>query len=928
MEGGLPRAAESNTRRPEPAGLVRPRLLAPLVSEDAPGVVVVIAPPGSGKTTLLSRAAAHTRRPVGWFSTGPDERPSSEFVERLAQVTAEALGIGLGCPGTAADLSAALEGLPDRRLLLVLDDVHELEGFPAQEELSDLLRLRPRHVRIALGTRRPLQSNTPRLMVSGELIELDSEALRFRSWEVEELFRLVYGEPLSPEAAAALTRRTGGWAAGLMLFHLATKGKSAVERERAVADLGGRSRLLRSYLTRNVLDELDPVRREFLLATCTLGTLTGPLCDALLECDGSAAVLEDLAARQFFTTLDENGRAYRYHQVLQTLLEGLLVDELGHRAAADLYARSARLLESGGLAREALRAYAMAEDFASVTRVLQQSDAGVAMDPAVVAMEGGDDPWLAMVRARRLQRAGSFDAAVVAFRDTEALLDDSDFRRRCAEERAVAHIWLADATIPDQPGPGASSPRALAQAVRLATRRVPAPDQMPCQPLAKGVARLLAGEFGGAVRTLEHVVPGSMPEQLCGDLALVVAEIASGATDHVVATLERIILTAEVEGQSWLARVARGLQAAVLLVVSREPWRAESCESLVEQCARVGDGWGEALLAGALGVAHTVRRDRAATRWLDRASDLARSLNAPVLSAWAECLGAFVAREFGDPGALQRTERARELARTVGVGAADVRLAAVLPTGHAAPEPRTGTIVRCLGKFGIEAAGEPLAIPALRPLPRALLLLLAVHHGQDVHREVLIEQLWPGTVLDVATHRLHAAASSVRRCLAEAGLGHDVLRRHGSAYCLQIADATLDVAEFESLLQDASRREVAGDHEGARDALLAALDFYRGELLEEAGPADWVVAERDRLRVAAAEAALSAARLTLRLRPPAEALSWARRATELDPLRDSAWALLAETQERMGDTGSAAATWREHALVAAEVAGPRLIRRR
>ena len=53
---------------------------------------------------------------------------------------------------------------------------------------------------MALGTRRPLGSNTPRLMVSGELVELDSEALRFRSWEVEELFRLVYGEPCPQRA--------------------------------------------------------------------------------------------------------------------------------------------------------------------------------------------------------------------------------------------------------------------------------------------------------------------------------------------------------------------------------------------------------------------------------------------------------------------------------------------------------------------------------------------------------------------------------------------------------------------------------------------------------------------------------------------------------------------------------------------------------
>ena len=149
--------------------------------------------------------------------------------------------------------------------------------------------------------------------------------------------------------------------------------------------------------------------------------------------------------------------------MLQTLLEGLLVDELGQEAACDLYARSALLLESRALPREALRAYAMAEDFASVARVLQQTGAGLTMDPQVAAVDDMiDDPWLALVHARRLQRAGDFAAAVKAFRDAETLLDDSEFRRRCGEERAAAQVWLADATIPDQPGPGITTPRAVA----------------------------------------------------------------------------------------------------------------------------------------------------------------------------------------------------------------------------------------------------------------------------------------------------------------------------------------------------------------------------------------------------------------------------------------------------------------------------------
>jgi DNA-binding SARP family transcriptional activator len=839
-------------------------------------------------------------------------------------VVSEALGADLGAPTTAAELASSLDGTPGRPALLVLDDAHELEGSPAELELSELLRLRPRHVRIAVGTRRPLSTNTPRLMVSGELVELDTEALRFRSWEVEELFRVVYGEPLSPEGAAALTRRTGGWAAGLMLFHLSTSGKSSVERERAVADLGGRSKLVRSYLTRTVLNELEPERREFLLTTSTLGILTGALCDELLMRQGSAAVLEDLAVRQFFTTPAENGRSYRYHQVLQTLLEGLLVDELGPRAAADLYARSALLLETSGWPREALRAYAMAEDFASVARMLQQSTAPLAMGGRLEAEDARDDPWLALVRARRLHREGAVVAAVAAFREAEALWDDAEFRGRCHEERGAARVWLADVTLSDpQPTWSAGpSPRAVAQAIRAGTLRLPPADRLPGHPLADGVLQLLAGDASAARTTLGHHAVGSPPEQLFADLARVVAELALGVADDPVGTLEQIILTAEVEEQPWAARAARGLQAAVLLVTSREPWRAESCAALVDECERAGDEWGAALLAGALGIADLVRRDPGAAHWLSRSADGATRLNAPVLTAWAEILTAYDASRSAASDAPTRLERARASARVAGLVGAEALIGERLSSAFGTPSPPGRIVIRCLGSFEIELDGKPVALPALRPLPRTLLLFLALHHGREVHREVIIEQLWPGTALDVAVHRLHVAASSVRHCLSDAGLGADAVRRHGSAYTLSLPDVTVDLAVVDDALRMAARCEADGDPWGTLAAQVRAVEAYQGELLGEVGPAEWVVAERDRLRHAVATAAYSAGRLSLLLRSPADALPFARRATVLDPLRDSAWALLAETQEKMGDPSSAAATRREYQLVHEQLTGP------
>ena len=69
--------------------------------------------------------------------------------------------------------------------------------------------------------------NLSRLRVADELLEVGTDDLRFRAWEVEQLFRDVYHDPVPPADLAVLARRTEGWAAGLQLFHLATRGRSA-----------------------------------------------------------------------------------------------------------------------------------------------------------------------------------------------------------------------------------------------------------------------------------------------------------------------------------------------------------------------------------------------------------------------------------------------------------------------------------------------------------------------------------------------------------------------------------------------------------------------------------------------------------------------------------------------------------------------------
>ena len=432
-------------RCPEAAGLCRSRLerplLDPAVSTD---LDVIVGPPGSGKTTLLARVAQQSTLPVAWYRLTADDRTESTLAAHLASALQPALHTRVAA-GNISELLASIESTADIKAVTVFDDAHEIAGSSAERALERFIGLRPRSIRVLIGSRRMPTINIPRLRVSGSLREIDADDLRFRSWEVEELFLTVFGEPLSPEAAASLTRRLGGWAAGLQLFHLATRGRNAQERHQAVADLNGRSRLVRYYLARNVIAELPHDRREFLLKTSTLGLLNGQLCDQLLQTSGSGRILDDLEQQQLFTSSDDDGATFHYHEVLRAHLEWALVEEFGVEQARYWYTRSSSLLESAGHFGAAITASAKADDWVTVARLHRQAGTGATavqqfvepLPPAVVH----DDPWLSLADGRRRVRDGALDAGLAAFQQAEMLLDEPSFQDCCRHERGAARLW-------------------------------------------------------------------------------------------------------------------------------------------------------------------------------------------------------------------------------------------------------------------------------------------------------------------------------------------------------------------------------------------------------------------------------------------------------------------------------------------------------
>ena len=201
-------------------------------------VGLVVAPAGSGKSTLLSRFALRHSGPVGWYRAEGWDRDEPALLAHVEAALAPALN---GTPRdwqTVADAANALETWHGEPILLVIDDLHTLQETPAEAALERLIEYAPQQLTILIASRVPPLFNLPRMRVSGELLELTGEDLRFRSWEVERLFHDFYAEPLMPEELARLARRTEGWAAGLQLFHLATRGRTPDERRRVLGELG------------------------------------------------------------------------------------------------------------------------------------------------------------------------------------------------------------------------------------------------------------------------------------------------------------------------------------------------------------------------------------------------------------------------------------------------------------------------------------------------------------------------------------------------------------------------------------------------------------------------------------------------------------------------------------------------------------------
>ncbi len=917
----------------------------------------MIAPAGSGKTTLLAQWASLAAIPVAWYRAERSDGDERTFLRYLETALSAALP---GLPGgwrSIADATRALEARPDSRALLIIDDLHTLQGTAAEEAIEQLIGYAPRGLAILGASRYPPGFNLPRLRVSGGLLELGSDDLRFRTWEVERLFWDFYRQPLPPEDLAALARRTEGWAAGLQLFHLATRHKATDERRRTLAALASRARLAREYLTRNVLEELPGELRSFLQETCVLGRLSGPLCDAFLDTTGSAKTLAELESRQIFTQLlDENG-SYRYHEVLRSHLEFALVEEVGEAEAHSRYRRAARLLEAFDNLPEALYAYCRGEEWEAVARLLGRRGEQIALgqgawlDALPIAL-GGQDPWVLLATARRQRASGHWYMALAAYRKAEEALGGQAVVDACRRERLALKSWMEPA--PFVQGDWQGMVRRASERDPLTVGEKAARLPGASGRLAVGLCALLAGQLREARSLLTAAIESpeaGLAVEAGGRLARGIASLLSGDGEGKL-EVELAAEEAERAGIAWLVRLSH----AALALTDRPDGLSEAA-SVRLAGERDADPWGSCLAGlleglGALGAG----QDRRAV--LERSAAGFQKLGAITLQAWCRCVKALMDAYSSDAGGQGEAEAAEMLARTSGLRGplafAYLALASQLgegeseelsmargisiesglklppgPTGASenrglAPRPGRAASwqVRCFGGFALSIADQQVDLSCVKPRARQLLRLLAMHGGCPVHRETLIEALWPGADSVTGARCLHVAISSVRHLLQSRAPDPSIrfIERCGDAYQLVLPEgAEHDVVTFEHYFVGGRTARATGNSQRAVRAFEQVLEVYKGDLLPEDGPAEWVINKRERYRSEATEAAQDLAKVLLERNDPVAAAQRCERGLHVDRYRDSLWRMLIEAHDLAGDAASAARARRRYLEVLSEL---------
>jgi DNA-binding SARP family transcriptional activator len=154
--------------------------------------------------------------------------------------------------------------------------------------------------------------------------------------------------------------------------------------------------------------------------------------------------------------------------------------------------------------------------------------------------------------------------------------------------------------------------------------------------------------------------------------------------------------------------------------------------------------------------------------------------------------------------------------------------------------------IQLLGPFRLMVDGAPVEERRWsRRKPKLVVKLLALEPHHQLHREQVMEMLWPEQEPESASNSLHKAIHMARRALEpalrSAADSHFILTQGQQIVLSAPGGLRVDVEEFERAAAKAIKEKNVEAYE-------AAIELYGGDLLPEDRYEDWAAMRREQLR--------------------------------------------------------------------------------
>lgn len=322
-----------------PLHIPRPRLVDALL-EARCRLRLICAPAGFGKSVLMNECArmvpADTH--LVWLDLGGRAFSAESLYSQLRRVLS---GTTSESGDNQQDLINLLNDFP-RPLWIMLDDYPREVTAPFDACLDFLIERGPESVSWWVSSRRQPAWKLPRLLLQGDLFELEAEALALTAGELRLLLK-AHRLELADDTFKQLLAGSEGWLAGVSLL-LLNADEQAV-RERLIAGTS----LLRDYMQREVLEGQSEDICRALFALARMPRFSSQLCEHVLDGIGNDLLAVLKTSQLFIRQTDNCGEWYRLWRPLALMLQrmpGVASPTQTHLRACQWFANRGEMREA------------------------------------------------------------------------------------------------------------------------------------------------------------------------------------------------------------------------------------------------------------------------------------------------------------------------------------------------------------------------------------------------------------------------------------------------------------------------------------------------------------------------------------------------------------------------------------------------------